>query len=167
MSQVYFKEGMLVLLGDDRDKNEMSFKPTNDRAFDNKTRYWGRVNDFNYSLPWETVKCVVQAFNAGDAVWIDNPLSVPNAQVRLSTQINFNTDIVATLVGDGNDMIRIDPKSVQSVVPDIVNGHTLIGIAGLDSPLTVIDGWVDLVTSLSIVGWLQLDPEPNVGAILV
>lgn len=167
MSTVYYRGGMLALLGDDRETNEMSFKPTNDRAFDEKTRYWGRVNDFNYSLPWEKVTCVVVGSNVGDKVFVDdNPQNEPLVHGRLSLQSDFTAELVATLAGgDGTDLIKIKPNSVLYVLPK-VGGGSRLGVAGLSEELVLEDAWEDVALSLLSVGWLQHDPEASAGAII-
>jgi hypothetical protein len=76
MSQLtVFAGGMLLLVGDKSTGNEISFKP--DAAI--ITKYWGRVNEFNYSIDvGKITSCVIIADTAnGDKVWVDSKVKVP------------------------------------------------------------------------------------------
>ena len=167
MSTVYFKNGMLLLLGDERTKNEMSFKPTNDRKFDDKTKYWGRVNDFNYSIPWATVTCVVIGYRpVKDQVWIDNPRQVPVVQASLNTTFEITPMIDLTPYEGDADKVYIRPSSVYAIIPGegLLLNKTVVYISDILEPLIVEENWSTVATKLIEAGWMQVDPAAYASA---
>lgn len=120
---VYFKNGNLILVGKTGEPNvvnEMSIKP-NTSVVNTTTRYWGRVNSFNYSLLASTVKSVIIIRKENDKVWVDNRVTAPvqfcYPPVAFDPE-NIKTVSLPKLVGygyAGQDNVTINVSLISNV----------------------------------------------------